>query len=43
MFERLKKLYIEHKINEAGLQKAVDKGWITAEEMQQIIEENRDE
>lgn len=42
MFERLKRLYNEGKIDEAGLQVAVEKGWITAEEKAQIIGENEE-
>lgn len=40
MFERLKKLYIESKIDQAGLEKAVQNGWITEEEMNLILEEH---
>ena len=32
MFNRLKRLYEQGKITEAGLQNAVTKGWITQEE-----------
>lgn len=42
MFERLKRLYNEGKIDEAGLQSAVEKGWITAEQKQQIMTENQE-
>ena len=37
MFERLKRLYRNGKINENGLEKAVTKGWITKEQMDEII------
>ena len=36
MFERLKRLYNEGKITKEQLAKAVDKGWITAEEFIEI-------
>ena len=39
MFERLKRLYEDGKINEAGLQNAVRKGWITQAEMNGILGE----
>lgn len=39
-FERVRKLYREHRITEAGLDKAVRLGWITAEQKQLILEEN---
>ena len=42
MFERLKRLYNEGKIDEAGLQAAVEKGWITAEQKAEIIGENKE-
>lgn len=42
MFERLKRLYNEGKIDEAGLQAAVEKGWITAEQKQEIMTENQE-
>ncbi len=37
MFERLKRLYKEGKIDEAGLKKAVSYGWITKEQMEEIL------
>ena len=37
MFERLKRLYDTGKLDEAGIQNAVLKGWITAEQAQEII------
>ncbi len=40
MFNRLKRLYEEGKINEKSLQQAVIRGWITEEEMNQIKEVN---
>lgn len=39
-FERVRKLYREGKLTEAGLEKAVRLGWITEEEKQLIISEN---
>lgn len=38
MFDRLKRLYEQGKITEAGLQNAVTKGWITQEEYDYIME-----
>lgn len=38
MFEMLLDMYLSGMIDEAGLQKAVDKGWITPEQMQEIID-----
>lgn len=37
MFERIKRLYDTGKLNEAGIQNAVLKGWITAEQAQIIL------
>lgn len=42
MFERLRRLYREGKIDEAGLESAVEKGWITEEQKNQIISENQE-
>lgn len=39
MFERLKKLYEEGRMTKAGLKNAVKKGWITAEQYQEITGE----
>lgn len=39
MFETLKRLYDEGKIDVAALDKAVTKNWITAEERFEIIRE----
>lgn len=36
MFERLKGLFVNGKLSEAGLNKAVIKGWITEEEAEAI-------
>lgn len=41
-YERIKRLYREGKLTEAGLDKAVRLGWITAEQKQQILAENDD-
>lgn len=43
MFERLRRLYREGRLTVEGLQNAVLKGWITAEEMDLIIRENATE
>lgn len=37
MFERLKRLYNEGKIDETGINNAVNKGWITQEQAQEIL------
>jgi len=39
MYERLKRLYREGKIDKTGLANAVEKGLITQEQMDQIIKE----
>lgn len=37
MFERIKRLYEEGRIDAAGVWRAVDKGWITREEAELIL------
>ena len=37
MFERLKRLYSEGKINETSINNAVEKGWITQEQADEIL------
>ena len=37
MYERLKRLYGNGSIDKKGLEKAVTKGWITKEQMDEII------
>lgn len=37
MYDRLKRLYSEGKIDGNGIKNAVEKGWITAEEAGEII------
>ena len=37
MYDTLTRLYTEGKLTEAGLQNAVTKGWITQEQMDEII------
>lgn len=37
MFERLKRLYDTGKLNEQGILNAVTKGWITAEQAEEIL------
>ncbi len=37
MYNRLKRLYDEGRITQAQLRKAVDNGWITAEEYMEIV------
>jgi hypothetical protein len=39
MFETLKRLYNEGKLTDIGLDNAVAKGWITAEQADSIISE----
>lgn len=43
MFEKLKRLYEADRLTETGLQNAVAKGWITAEEMQEIMTQSAQE
>lgn len=40
MYKRLKKLYKEGRLTKTGLQNAVAKGWITEEEMREIVGED---
>lgn len=40
MYARLKRLYKAGKLDELGLQNAVALGWITQEQMDEIIAEN---
>lgn len=37
MYERLKQLYADGKLDEAGLDRAVGKGWITEEQKVEIL------
>ena len=37
MFLRLKRLYEEGRLDEKGLENAVARGWITEEEMREIL------
>lgn len=37
MFETLTRLYLGGKLDAEGLEKAVKKGWITEDQMQEII------
>lgn len=37
MFEALKRLYLTGELSKAKLNKAVEKGWITAEQKKQIL------
>ena len=37
MFERLKRLYNEGKLDEQGITNAVTKGWITQEQADEIL------
>lgn len=36
MFKRLKNLYLNGKLTDSGIEKAVQKGWITAEQAEEI-------
>lgn len=38
MYNRLKKLYIAGRLNDAGLENAVTRGWITEDQKAEIIE-----
>lgn len=40
MFERLKRLYNEGKLDAQGIENAVAKGWITADEYKEITGED---
>lgn len=40
MFDRLKRLYEAGKITNTGLQNAVEKGWISAEQYKEITSED---
>lgn len=42
MYERLKRLYQEGRASEAMLKNAVKRGWITDEEMQEIIDSKKE-
>lgn len=37
MYERLKRLYLDGKLTKEQLEKAVEKGWITKEQMKGIL------
>ena len=37
MYERIKRLYSEGRLDEAGVQNAVTRGWITQEQADEII------
>ncbi len=37
MYERLKRLYLQNKLNDEHLHNAVDRNWITEEQYQEII------
>lgn len=39
MYNTLKKMYNEGKLDVSGLEKAVEKGWITQDQLDQIIAE----
>lgn len=38
MFETIRRLYQSGKLTEAGVQAAAEKGWITQEQVRQIVE-----
>ena len=42
-FERLRRLYREGRIDEHGLDAAIEKGWITEEQKERIVRENVNE
>jgi hypothetical protein len=37
MYNTLLRLYTTGKLSDAGLQNAVDKGWITVDQMEEIV------
>jgi hypothetical protein len=37
MYNTLLRLYITGKLSDIGLQNAVDKGWITVDQMEEIV------
>lgn len=41
MYATVKRLYLQEKIDESGLDNAVSKGWITADEKAVIIENKK--
>lgn len=43
MYERLKRLYQEGRASEAMLKNAVKRGWITDEQMQEIIASKKEQ
>nr|WP_325300270.1 XkdX family protein [uncultured Dysosmobacter sp.] len=43
MFNRLKRLYCEGRLTDDALQTAVERGWITDEEKQEIVAAKKDE
>lgn len=42
MYERLKKLYLQGRLTEAALKKAVTRGWIAEEELQEILDSKKE-
>ena len=40
MFEHLKRLYLQGRIDLIGLNNAVTKGWITQEQLEEIVTSN---
>lgn len=42
MFENIKRLYKSGQLTPGGVQRAVMKGWITAAQAQEILEEDSD-
>lgn len=37
MYETLRRLYLEGRLSDTGLQNAVEKGWITTDERERIL------
>lgn len=43
MYNRLKKLYLAGRLNDAGLENAVTRGWITEGQKAEIIEAKKEQ
>nr|WP_325300146.1 XkdX family protein [uncultured Dysosmobacter sp.] len=43
MYNRLKRLYCEGRLDDTALQNAAERGWITDEQKQEIVDAAKDE